>query len=105
VGQQEAFELLQIWGFTFYAIAYLALFAIPLSASRGSAFRSPPWLRVLAFSGLLLTLLFVLLSVFPIIRVQSETAYTFKTVAVLLLANLGGLLLYQLRPGNAGGRV
>ncbi len=24
VGHQEAFELLQIWGFTFYAIAYLA---------------------------------------------------------------------------------
>lgn len=95
VGQQEAFELLQMWGFTFYAIAYLALFAIPLSASRGSTFRSPPWLRVLALSGLLLTLLFVLLSVFPIIRVQSETAYTFKTVAVLFLANLGGLLLYR----------
>jgi amino acid transporter len=98
VGQQEAFELLQIWGFTFYAIAYLALFAIPLLAARSSAFRSPPWLRILALSGFLLTLLFVLLSVFPIIRVQSESAYTWKTIAVLVAANLGGLLLYRLRP-------
>ncbi len=98
VGQQEAFELLQIWGFTFYAIAYLALFAIPLLATRTSAFRSTPWLRVLALSGLLLTLLFVLLSMFPIIRVESETAYTLKTVAVVALANSGGLLLYRLRP-------
>ena len=98
VGQQEAFELLQIWGFTFYAIAYLALFAIPLFANRESTFRSPPWLRVLALSGLLLTLLFMALSVFPIIRVQSETGYTMKTVAVLGLANLGGLALYRLRP-------
>lgn len=101
VGQQEAFELLQIWGFTFYAIAYLALFAIPLFAGNSSAFRSRPWLRIFAFSGLLLTLLFVLLSVFPIIRVESETAYTLKTVAVLVLANLGGLLLYRLRPRKA----
>ena len=98
VGQQEAFELLQIWGFTFYAIAYLALFAIPLLAARSSAFRSPLWLRIFALSGFLLTLLFVLLSVFPIIRVQSESAYTWKTIAVLVAANLGGLLLYRLRP-------
>jgi amino acid transporter len=98
VGQQEAFELLQIWGFTFYAIAYLALFAIPLLAARSTAFRSPPWLRILALSGFLLTLLFVLLSVFPIIRVESEAAYTLKTIAVLSSANFGGLLLYRLRP-------
>jgi glutamate:GABA antiporter len=105
VGQQEAFELLQIWGFTFYAIAYLALFAIPLLAASGSAFRSPSWLRVLALSGSLLTLLFVLLSVFPIIRVESEAAYTWKTIAVLVCANIGGLLLYRLRPSAAPGAV
>jgi amino acid transporter len=104
VGQQEAFELLQIWGFTFYAIAYLALFAIPLLAAKSSAFRSPPWLRTLALSGLLLALLFVLLSVFPIIRVRSESAYTWKTIVVLVAANLGGLLLYRLRP-KAGASI
>ncbi len=57
---------------------------------------------MLAFSGLVLTLLFVMLSAFPIIRVESESAYTWKTVAVLVLANLGGLLLYQLRPKEYG---
>ena len=43
-------------------------------------------------------LLFVVLSVFPIIPVVRQTAHTQKTVAVLLLANLAGLLLYWLRP-------
>jgi amino acid transporter len=38
VGQQEAFELLQIWGFTLYAIAYLALFAVPLLAAKVARF-------------------------------------------------------------------
>lgn len=98
VGDQEAFELLQIWGFSFYAIAYLALFAVPVLAAKNRSLRAPVWLRVLAVSGFLLTLLFVILSVFPIIPVASETGYTRKTIAVLALANGGGLLLYRLRP-------
>jgi amino acid transporter len=97
VGEQEAFELLQIWGFTFYAIAYLALFAIPVLAGKNRFLRGPVWLRVLAVSGLLLTLLFVIFSVFPIIPVASQSAYTMKTVAVLTLANVAGILLYRLR--------
>lgn len=98
VGQQEAFSLLQIWGFTCYAIAYLALFAIPLFAARRSGLRAPLWLSLLSCFGFLLTLLFVVLSVFPIIPVASESLYTVKTIAVLLLANSAALLLYFLRP-------
>ena len=98
VGEQEAFELLQIWGFTFYAIAYLALFAIPVLAAKNRSLRAPMWLRVLAVSGFLLTLLFVVFSIFPIIPVASQSAYTLKTIVVLTLANIAGLLLYWLRP-------
>ena len=98
VGHQEAFELLQIWGFTYYAIAYLALFAIPLFAAKNTSLRGPLWMKILAVSGFLLTLLFVLLSIFPIIPVVSQSAYTLKTIAVLALANLAGLGLYFLRP-------
>jgi len=98
VGDQEAFELLQIWGFSFYGAAYLALFAIPLFAVKNRSLRGPLWMRFLAASGLLLTFLFVLLSVFPIIPVASESAYTIKTITVLVFANLTGLLLYAFRP-------
>jgi glutamate:GABA antiporter len=98
VGDQEAFELLQIWGFTFYAIAYLALFAIPMFSFKNRSLRGPFWMRALAASGFLLTLLFVVLSVFPIIPVASQDAYTVKTIMVLGVANLFGLLLYNLRP-------
>jgi glutamate:GABA antiporter len=103
VGNQEAFEMLQIWGFAFYAISYLALFAVPVLATKNRSLRGPLWLRVLAVSGFLLTLLFVVLSVFPIIRVQSESAYSRKTIAVLVLCNAAGLLLYKLRPRPANG--
>lgn len=98
VGHQEAFELLQIWGFAFYAISYLALFAIPLFASQNSSLRSPLWLKILSASGFLMTLLFLVLSVFPIIPVASQSAYTLKTIAVLAIANLSGLFLYRFRP-------
>jgi glutamate:GABA antiporter len=98
VGEQEAFELLQIWGNTFYGIAYLALFAIPLFAVKNLSLRGPLWMRFLAGCGLLLTLLFVLLSAFPIIPVVSQSAYTIKTLSVLLIANLAGMSLYRLRP-------
>jgi amino acid transporter len=98
VGHQEAFELLQIWGFTCYAIAYLALFAIPLFPSNNATLRGPVWMKILAVSGFLITFLCVVLSVFPIIPVHSQSAYTLKTIAVLSVANLAGLGLYFLRP-------
>ena len=98
VGAQEAFELLLIWGFTFYAIAYLALFAIPILADKESSLRGPLWMKLLATFGFLMTLLFVVLSIFPIIPVASQSAYSAKTVAVILLANLAGLILYYKRP-------
>src|SRR6266550_3300130 len=106
VGDQEAFELLQIWGFTFYGLAYLALFAIPLLARKERGIRPGWWLRFAAASGFLVTLLFVLLSIFPIISVKSESAYAIKTAAVLIGANALGLLLYRLgsrgrSPSNA----
>ncbi|HEY2117856.1 MAG TPA: APC family permease [Candidatus Acidoferrum sp.] len=101
VGDQEAFELLQIWGFTFYAIAYLALFAIPMFAIKNRSLRGPFWMRALSISGFLLTLLFVILSVIPIIPVASQSAYTLKSIAVLGLANIAGLVLYLKRPKRA----
>ena len=101
VGAQEAFELLLIWAFTFYAIAYLALFAIPVLAGKESSLRGPFWMKVLACFGFLMTLLFVVLSIFPIIPVASQSAYSAKTVAVIVFANLAGLILYFKRPKRA----
>jgi len=98
VGAQEAFELLLIWAFTFYAIAYLALFAIPVLAGKESSLRGPLWMKILATFGFLMTLMYVVLSIFPIIPVASQSAYSAKTIAVILLANLAGLILYYKRP-------
>ena len=79
-------------------LEYLALFAIPVLARKDSSLRAPLWMKVLACSAFLLTLLFVVLSIFPIIPVASQSAYSAKTVAVIVLANLAGLVLYYKRP-------
>jgi amino acid transporter len=94
VGEQEAFAQLQTWTWGFYGLSYLVMFAIPLCSRKESGLRSGPGLRVAAVSGFLITLVFVLFAVFPIITVESRSGYEAKTAAVILGANLLGLVLY-----------
>jgi glutamate:GABA antiporter len=95
VGQQESYELLLTWSFTFYAIAYLALFAIPIFSPKNRGLRPSLWVRVAAASGLLVTLLFVALSIFPIIDVDSSWRYSLKIAGVVLGANVLGWMIYR----------
>lgn len=97
VGEQEAFELLLVVAFAFYATAYLALFAIPLLAGDKVGFRAGWWLRVAAACGLAMTLLYLALSVFPIVDVQSSWEYSAKTAGGIIGANLAGVAVYVMR--------
>ena len=94
-GNQEAFVLLQIWSWTFYGLAYLALFAIPLFAPKERGIRPGLWLRLGSLCGLMVTLLFVSLSVFPIIDVESKWIYSLKILVVVVGANLVGWVIYR----------
>ncbi len=95
VGHEESYELLLTWSFTFYGIAYLALFAIPIFSRKERGLRPTGWVRLAAVSGLLVTLLFVLLSVFPIIDVGSSWRYSLKIAGVVLGANALGWIVFQ----------
>jgi glutamate:GABA antiporter len=101
VGNQEAFLMLQIWTWTFYALAYLAMFLLPLISRKELGLRPGFWLRLASACGFLVTLLFVVLSIFPIISVTSVTAYTLKTVSVVVGANVFAVVLYVLSRRNA----
>ena len=94
-GNQEAFVLLQIWSWTFYGLAYLALFAIPLFAPKERGIRPALWLQIGSLCGLMVTVLFVSLSVFPIIDVESKWIYSIKILVVVIGANLVGWLIYR----------
>ena len=75
----------------FYALTYLVMFAIPIFGLRGVPPRPPVWLRAASWSGLLMTLLYVGLSVFPIIRVESVATFAFKIAGVIVVMNLIGV--------------
>jgi glutamate:GABA antiporter len=95
VGQQESYELLLTWSFTFYGIAYLALFAIPIFSPRERGLRPRFWVRIAATSGLLVTVLFVALSIFPVIHVENQSGYSWKIAGVVVGANLLGWMVYR----------
>jgi glutamate:GABA antiporter len=97
-GHEESFELLLTWSFTFYGIAYLALFAIPVLARKERGLRAGLGVRMAAISGFLVTLLFVALSVFPIINVGSAGRYSLKIAGVVLGANVFGYIIYRANP-------
>jgi amino acid transporter len=90
VGKQEAFQLLWNASGIFYGLTYLAMFAIPLADSRASS-----WVKVAAGSGFATTFLFVVISILPIVQVESRFLFAAKISGVIVIANAIGLLIFK----------
>jgi amino acid transporter len=102
VGEQEAFQLLDNAAGILYGLTYLVLFALPFVAARRhrASWPEAKWpLKLAAAAGLATTLLFVILSVFPIIDVPSWRIFATKISIVVIGLNVLGFLVYA-----AGGR-
>jgi amino acid transporter len=97
VGSQEAYQLLNNGSGICYALTYLVMFAIPLIAPG----EKPGWsLRLAALSGFLMTLLYVVLSVFPIIEVSNPAVFTIKVGGVVIGWNTLGALFFLYARGR-----
>ena len=95
VGEQEASQLLSAASVVHYAIAYVALFALPLVGGwRG---RLPGWLKVVSVAGLGSSLVSLGISVYPVVDVVSRGAYAAKVTGVVVATNMLGVLLYRAR--------
>jgi amino acid transporter len=94
VGQQEAFQILDNASGILYSLAYLVMFALPLVGLRRVADTPPLWLRMTAGVGFAVTLLYSVLSVFPIIEVASRLSFVVKVGGLVVFANLLGAALY-----------
>jgi amino acid transporter len=95
VGKQEAFQLLWNASGMFYALTYVVMFAIPLFGLRGVLPRPPLWVRVSAVSGLLMTILYLGLSIVPIIQVESRGMFALKLGGLIVLTNVLGWAIYR----------
>jgi len=97
VGEQEAFQLLVSASFIFYAITYVVMFAVPLLGLkhlRHSAER-PSWrLRLAAVLGGLVSIAFIVLSLFPIVDVDNPLLFGAKLLAVMVVTNAVGVGIY-----------
>jgi len=91
VGHAEAFQLLFNTSGIFYALTYVVMFTIPLFGLRGVSRRPPLWLQLASWSGLSMTLLYIGLSVFPIIKVESVSTFALKIVLLIGVMNLVGV--------------
>jgi glutamate:GABA antiporter len=103
VGHAEAFQLLFNASGIFYALCYVVMFAIPLFGLRDVSPRPPLWLRLASLSGLLMTVLYVVLSVFPIIQVESVAAFALKITLTVVIMNLVGAGIYLSARRRAAG--
>jgi amino acid transporter len=95
VGVQEAFQLLENAAGIFYALTYVALFAIPIFGVANLSRRPPRLLRIAAMCGFAMSLLYSTLSVFPIIDVASWQIFAVKIIVVIVGANLLGVAIYR----------
>ena len=94
VGMQEAFQLLDNAAGIFYALTYVVLFAIPLFAAGRIGLRAPLWLRVASASGVLVSLLYIALTIVPIVEVENRVVFAAKLIGVSLVLNLAGVAVF-----------
>ncbi len=101
VGREEAFQLLWNASAIFYGLTYLVMFAIPIIGLRDAEEQTPLWIRCAAASGFLMTLLYVTLSVLPIVNVSSRLVFALKICGVIAVTNVIGLLIYAKNASRA----
>lgn len=92
-GRQEAFQLLSNAMGIFYGLAYLAMFAIPILGFASA----PAYMRIAAVSGFGMTLLCVVLAVFPIIPVPNPLLFALKLTGAVVGANALGATIYWMQ--------
>src|SRR5207249_7489912 len=78
VREQEASQLLAGASIALYAIAYVALFALPLLGRRALRSALPAWVKVMSLAGLISSVVSLVIMVYPIIDVADPGVYPAK---------------------------
>jgi amino acid transporter len=97
VHAHEAFQLIDNAGGIFYALTYLALFAIPLFGMKALGVKAPWWLKIACASGFIVTLVYIRFAIAPITEVENLQSFALKIIATVVIANAVGLGIYVLR--------
>ncbi len=93
-GRQEAFQLLLSAAGILFASTYVVIFTLPLVGASRLGLPRSGWLRAAAVSGLVLTLLFLALSAWPVVDVPDPSRFAVQVLGAVALVELVGLALY-----------
>ena len=93
-GIQEAFQLVDNAANVFYGIVYAMMFAIPLVGASEVRGKARMWLRFAALCGLIVSLLAIFFTVYPIIDVPSPLIFGAKIILVTVIANTIGMVIF-----------
>jgi hypothetical protein len=95
-GLQEAFQLVDNAANVFYGIVYTVMFAIPIAGATAVRAGARTWLRLAAGCGLIVCLLAIFFTIYPIIDVPNPLLFAAKIIAVTVIANAIGAAIFGL---------
>ena len=104
-GVQEAFQVLNSSGNVFYGVYYLLMFAIPLVVGDRFGVRAGFWLKVAAWSGLIVTALAMVFYLLPIVDVVNKWLFAAKVGGTAVALNMVGVAIYWNGTKNRLARV
>ena len=90
VGSQEAMQLFNNSAGIYYALTYVAMCLVPIVGASSIGVKIASWLC------LAMTVLYIVLSIFPIIDVPNRAAFTFKISSVVIIGNAIGYAIYEI---------
>lgn len=91
----EAFDVLNNASSEFYALAYVAMFAIGLLGAHHIRAHLPRWVVAWCWIGALTSILILVLNAYPFVAVASPLGFAAKIVGTTAGANLVGYLFYR----------
>jgi amino acid transporter len=96
----EAFSVLNDASNEFYALAYLAMFLIPICGAAPVRAAVPRWVAAICGAGVLAILFVCVINAYPFVDVASPGLFAAKILGTTALVNVVGLSFYALRSGN-----
>lgn len=97
----EAFAVLNDASSEFYALAYLAMFLIPICGVYELRKRLPAWVAIVCGLGVVAIVFCLLLNAYPFVGVKSPAWFAVKTVGTTIAINALGWWFYSMRSRNA----
>ena len=93
----EAFGVLNDASSEFYALAYLAMFLIPICGAKVVRERLPRWTAAACACGVVAILFVLVLNAYPFVAVESPGNYAVKILGTFALVNACGYGFYRIR--------